>query len=365
MKVALLSDCYPPRLGGIEAQVHGLGRALADAGHVVEVFTITPGPEPREPVAAHRLGLRRKLPGGLLVNPVARRLLRKALTAGCFDVVHAHLGVVSPFAMDGVQIALGAAVPVAATWHSVTGRSEPMVRALGYPARWARRGVALSAVSPVAAAPIERAAEAPVALIPNGIDTSFWSVGDSRPPGDCLQVVSAMRLAARKRPQQLVDLVERARAASGRDIRLTIAGDGPLGRRLDARRPRWCRLAGRLSATALRELYRSADVYAAPAVLEAFGIAAAEARSCGLPVVTRAESGVASLVEHERTGLVARDDDEFSAALARIAVDSSLRERLTSASRRTGLGLGWDEVLGKVLVEYDRARGLANARTCG
>ncbi|MFC6708064.1 hypothetical protein [Flexivirga alba] len=64
MKVALLSDCYPPRLGGIEAQVHGLGRALADAGHAVEVFTIAPGPVSHEPAPVHRLGLRRELPGG-------------------------------------------------------------------------------------------------------------------------------------------------------------------------------------------------------------------------------------------------------------------------------------------------------------
>ena len=356
MKVALLSDCYPPRLGGIEAQVHGLGRALAGAGHAVEVFTITPGPMAHEPVAVRRLGLRRELPGGLLVNPVARRALRKALADSGFDVVHAHLGVVSPFAIDGVQVALAAAVPVAATWHSVTGRSEPVVRALGYPARWARRGVALSAVSSVAAAPIERAAKAPVALVPNGIDTSFWSDGDRRPLDGNVHVVSAMRLASRKRPQQLVELVERARTISGRDIRLTIAGDGPLRRRLDARRPAWCALPGRLSATALRDLYRSADVYAAPAVLEAFGIAAAEARSCGLPVVTRAESAVASLAEHGRTGLVASDDDEFAGALAQIATDRVLRERLSSASRRDDIGLGWDDVLGRTLAEYDRAR---------
>lgn len=359
MKVALLSDCYPPRLGGIEAQVHGLGRALAGARHAVEVFTITPGPASHEPVVVHRLGLRRELPGGLLINPIARQALRKALADSGFDVVHAHLGVVSPFAMDGVQVALAASLPVAATWHSVTGRSESVVRALGYPARWAHRGVALSAVSSVAAAPIERVAKMPVALIPNGIDDSFWSVGESRPSDGDLQVVSAMRLASRKRPQQLVELVERARAASGRDIRLTIAGDGPLRRRLEARRPAWCALPGRLSATALRDLYRSADVYAAPAVLEAFGIAAAEARSCGLPVVTRAESAVASLTEHARTGLVARDDDEFAGALARIAMDPALRERLSSASRRDAIGLGWGEVLGRTLAEYDRARRLA------
>lgn len=43
MKVALLSDCYLPRLGGIEVQVHDLAGQLRAHGHEVEVFTATPG----------------------------------------------------------------------------------------------------------------------------------------------------------------------------------------------------------------------------------------------------------------------------------------------------------------------------------
>ena len=44
MKVAMLTDCYPPRLGGIESQVRDLSRQLVLAGHEVEVFTATAGP---------------------------------------------------------------------------------------------------------------------------------------------------------------------------------------------------------------------------------------------------------------------------------------------------------------------------------
>jgi len=355
MKVALLSDCYPPRLGGIETQVHGLATALVAAGHQVEVFTITPG-ESDNCVPVHRLGLHRELPGGLLINPAARRSLRIALQHSHFDVAHAHLGVVSPFAVDGVRAALAVGTPVTATWHSVTGHSEPMVRALGYTARWARRGVALSAVSGVAAAPLERTAGAPVSIVPNGIDTSFWRVAGDPPGDDGVHVVSAMRFAARKRPAQLIEMVHRARELTGKDIRLTIAGDGPLWHRLEARRPRWCSLPGRLDPPALRDLYRSADVYAAPTVLEAFGIAAAEARCCGLPVVTRAESAVADLVEHERTGLVVTDDEDFVTALARIAMDPALRESLSAYSRRERPELGWPDVVQTVLAEYRRAR---------
>ena len=42
--MALLSDCYLPRLGGIEVQTHDLARELLRQGHEVEVFTATVGP---------------------------------------------------------------------------------------------------------------------------------------------------------------------------------------------------------------------------------------------------------------------------------------------------------------------------------
>ena len=40
----MVTDCYPPRVGGIESQVRDLSRHLVAAGHEVEVFTATTGP---------------------------------------------------------------------------------------------------------------------------------------------------------------------------------------------------------------------------------------------------------------------------------------------------------------------------------
>ena len=45
MFIALVSDCYLPRLGGIEVQVADLAEQLRAAGHTVLVLTATAGPE--------------------------------------------------------------------------------------------------------------------------------------------------------------------------------------------------------------------------------------------------------------------------------------------------------------------------------
>ncbi|HQV91319.1 MAG TPA: glycosyltransferase, partial [Phycicoccus sp.] len=86
VKVALLSDCYLPRLGGIEVQVHDLAHHLTRAGHTVEVFTATGDPaQPRSthPTAddvgmrVHRFDL--GLPGGIPINPLAVPEIRRRL----------------------------------------------------------------------------------------------------------------------------------------------------------------------------------------------------------------------------------------------------------------------------------------------
>ncbi len=67
----MISDCYPPRVGGIESQVRDLSRRLVDAGHEVEVFTATNGAEGQrggvielvDGIRVHRLG--RRVPFGL------------------------------------------------------------------------------------------------------------------------------------------------------------------------------------------------------------------------------------------------------------------------------------------------------------
>ncbi|HSO64340.1 MAG TPA: glycosyltransferase family 4 protein, partial [Ornithinibacter sp.] len=247
VKVAMLTDCYPPRLGGIESQVRDLSRHLVAAGHEVEVLTATTGPDGErggattrgdDGVTVHRLAI--PLPGGIPVSPFAPREVRRRLDAGRFDVAHAHLGVVSPFATDLVPVALDAGLPVTATFHCVIDRSASVFRALGHLARWSSRGVALNAVSRMAATRVAAAAgDARVEVVPNGVDVTWWREGadagddprDAAPGGvrRPVHVVSAMRLVARKRPLATLSVLRGARALldPGVALRATIVGECP------------------------------------------------------------------------------------------------------------------------------------------
>lgn len=384
----MLSDCYLPRLGGIEVQVHDLASRLIGRGHEVVVFTATAGSlgerggfvDRVDGVEVHRLALR--LPFELPVNPFAPRMLRQRLAGGGFDVVHVHMGVVSPFAVDCTRVATDLGLPTAMTWHCMLGPFEPFFKAAGYVRGWASHGAVMSAVSTVAAEPLQRVVgnDSVVSVLSNGIDVDRWAMppgrvgqsAESRPaasvPGDEVHVVTAMRLASRKRPLPLLRIMARVRAMIPADarIRLEIFGDGPDRHRLQRfvaahDMGGWVSLAGRVTRDELREKYAASDIFVAPAPLESFGIAALEARTVGLPVVGRRGSGVQEFVTDGVNGYLADGDTAMAEALVRLVVDGRLREAMKAYNRGTPPAQAWNRILDDAEAEYRRAIVMAGA----
>lgn len=379
MRIALLSDCYPPRLGGIETQVRDLGRALSAAGHEVHVFTATPTTGAghglrnvavvREAgVTVHRVTL--PLPFSLPVNPLAPSLIRDQLRS--FDAAHVHMGVVSPFASDLTDLALDLGLPTAVTWHCVLGAAAVATRRrLGTVGRWADRGAALSAVSAMAARLVARAADrdTPVVVLPNGIDVTHWlpstrlpaPAPPTVPDSDAeprVRIVTAMRFAPRKRVRPLLEMLARIHDADPERVRAGVFGDGPLlgPARLTHRGERsWLDLPGRMDQPRLADAYANAGLYLAPTRMEAFGIAALEARTAGLPVVAIRESGVADFITDQVNGLLADDDAGLIAAARRLVADDELRGRIRAHNLATMPAQTWDRVVAQALAEYARA----------
>src|SRR5690606_17873673 len=121
-RIVHVSDCFPPRVGGIETQVHDLAVEQARRGADVHVLTATadpalPGGGRRavtttvDGVMVHRLAS--VVTFGLPFHPLEDLLLPPVLRALQPDVVHVHAGVVSPFAYAGARAARRAGLPLA------------------------------------------------------------------------------------------------------------------------------------------------------------------------------------------------------------------------------------------------------------
>jgi glycosyltransferase involved in cell wall biosynthesis len=78
------------------------------------------------------------------------------------------------------------------------------------------------------------------------------------------------------------------------------------------------------------------DIAAFPSLSESFCLAAAEAMSCGLPVVASAVDGLAEIIQDGKSGLLVPPDDPaaFAAALTRLCRDAALRQTLGHTARR-------------------------------
>ena len=92
-------------------------------------------------------------------------------------------------------------------------------------------------------------------------------------------------------------------------------------------------LRGRLTRPQVRAAYADSDVFLAPAELEAFGIAALEARTAGLAVVARRGTGIAEFVEDGIDGLLVADDAEMTEAVVHLARDGRLLDGMLAHNR--------------------------------
>jgi glycosyltransferase involved in cell wall biosynthesis len=377
MRIVHVTDCFMPRMGGIERQVHDLARYQHAAGHEVEIITSVAGAsgDVDPALIVHRPQSRRgKDAGDILYRSWWRG--GRIVQAGDFDVVHVHSSTWSPMAGMTMWSAARAGVPVVATIHSLWNVYWPLFTVANWLFGWNRRPIVWSAVSSVATVAVAKQLRTggparprsrrdivnSIEVFPNAVDHDAWRIDPLPRQANRVVVVSVMRLALRKRPHHYVKMLRRARALVPADIRIEaiIIGDGP--RRAGIERylakhdmTDWVTLYGRASHEQIREVYRDADFFVAPATLESFGIAALEARSAGLPVIAHAKSGVRDFVEHGREGLLAHGDKDMADQIARLAMAPALRATMTAYNRDNTPHFGWDEILRQCGELYRRA----------
>ena len=214
-----VTDCFHPRLGGIEIQVGELAGAQLARGADVHVITATPANGAPGQVGSaypvHRVVA--PLPWELPVHPRAGAHLDQLFRRLRPDVVHIHLGSVSPFAWAAVRSALRAGLPTVATVHSMWGpASRGLYRFLDRVAGWSSAPLVLTTVSSASAEPMTRMRpDLTVIAVPNGISPAAWRLPLATQDSS-VHIVAVGRLAARKQPIGLVRALDAARNGSTR-----------------------------------------------------------------------------------------------------------------------------------------------------
>jgi glycosyltransferase involved in cell wall biosynthesis len=352
VRILHVTDHYTPVLGGIETHVHALAHRQAERGDDVTVLTSTRvDADGRHADDTGPVQVRRE-----------RSISRAVRWAGRdYDVVHAHISVVAPFTSPVAGHLSRRGLPTVVTVHSMWSSLRP-VPAWHADATGLRRArVTWTAVSSVVADQVTR--QLPrgtrVGVLPNAVEADPRPRTPAPAPGRTVQLVSTMRIARRKRPLQMLQILADLAGSTTVPLHLTVIGDGPLRPAFEASARELgvadlVTVTGRVEPEEVLRRLGAADVYVAPSVLESFGLAALEARCVGLPVVGRA-SGMVDFVRDGAEGWLCHSDAEIVERLRWVVEDDDLRWLVSEHNRTTPSPLTWASALERHDEVYDLA----------
>jgi glycosyltransferase involved in cell wall biosynthesis len=178
------------------------------------------------------------------------------------------------------------------------------------------------------------------AIIPLAVELAFDGAAARPVLGGSPSLLFLSRLDPKKNVEGLLDAFAGLRQSVPR-ARLVVAGDGPPAylARLQARATS-LRIAeavewpGHVSGETKARALRNADIFVLPSFSENFGIAAAEALACGLPVVLGEGVAIAGEVAQAGAGLAVKPTPEGIAdGLRRIIGDDTGRQAMALRAR--------------------------------
>ncbi|MGA2519859.1 MAG: glycosyltransferase family 4 protein [Acidimicrobiales bacterium] len=365
MSHLLVTNDFPPKVGGIQAYLWELWRRMDPASFTVLTASSHPGATAFD-AEQRALGFRiERVPGRVLVPTpaLARRIRQLAHDTGASLVLidpAFPLGVLGP-ALGGLRYGVvlhGAEV-------TAPGRLPGSRQALAAVLRNARVAVCAGRYPGDEGRRVAGERMPPVLDVPPGVDTErlrpLTAAARRKAraaldlPTDGPVVVSVSRLVPRKGMDVLIDAAA-ALKPSFPGLTVLIAGKGRDRARLEARirsigAP--VRLLGPVHDDDLPALYGMADVFVMACrdrwlglEQEGFGIVFLEAAACGVPQVAGRSGGADEAVVHGTTGLVVddpRDPGHVAAALRRLLTDDAARRRMGRAARRRAeTGFAWD-----------------------
>ena len=358
LRIALVSDCYWPRVNGVTVSIQTYRDQLAKMGH--EVLILCPEYPISHGAVANESSVRRfrSMPSAVskedrLVHPSAFPYFVRALERFNPDVIHINTEFTANFAARGYANLRG--YPILVTSH--TDYEDYISNYITYvPARLLRATVrflmrALYKTADVIITPSRTQGQRLKAyhihkrfiVIPTGISgafvpqdnadvTAYRATLDLRFPSLAGKriLLFAGRITVEKNVKFLVPILRRLLYCRD-DVALLFAGDGPGRPQVEsaARRSRLtdkCVFMGYVDRSELPLVYAAAAVFVFPSKTETQGLCTIEAMGTGLPVVAIGEMGTRDVMRGDHGGfMVANDKKEFAEAVLRLLDDEKLR----------------------------------------
>ncbi len=363
MKIALVTETFPPEINGVAMTFGVIARELGRRGHAVTVFHPrrddlaggAPSPEfaevalPGVPIPGYSL-LRLGLPAG--------GRLKKLWQEQRPDLV--HVATEGPLGASAITAARTLGVPVTSSFHTNFHAYMRHYRfgplhgiVLGWLRHVHNRTQCTFAPTEELGAELTALGFRNLALLSRGVDT--WQFHPARrspelrakwgaEPDDPV-VIHVGRMAAEKNYPLLFRVFAAMQAANPR-CRFVFVGDGPLRRRFQRAHPNGI-FTGFISRSELAQHFASADIYIHASLTETFGNVLTEALASGLAVAGFDYAAARQFIRHGDNGLAVPCDqpEALIDAAVLLATDNLLRVQLRLEARPAVEPQSWDKVI--------------------
>ena len=361
MRIAYVTETYPPELNGVSLTVERTVRHLRRRDHRVDLI------RPRQPGEAANSADDEMLTMGcpipmypdLRIGLASAATLRQRFEQVRVELV--HIATEGPLGWAAMRAAQALGLPVTSdfrtNFHEYSryyglGWLSPVV--YDYLRRFHNHGQCTFVPTDDTRRRLTQAGFERLQVIGRGVDAERFSPDWSTPSlrdqwhaqdGPVLLYVG--RLAAEKNVALALcafDAVRRRMPSAT----MVVVGDGPLRRKLEDEFPA-ARFVGTLRGDDLARHYASSDLFLFPSTSETFGNVTLEALASGLPVIAFDAAAAADHVSDCDNGLLVPVGEEkaFIASACSLAWQHQQLGMMRAQARRAALRLNWADVLNR------------------
>lgn len=362
MKIALVTETFPPEINGVAMTYGQIAMQLVRIGCSVTVCH--PGRREHDFKSGSESPRQLLLPGVPIPGYPQLRIgfpsgdrLRRIWQNTVPDLV--HVATEGPLGASAVGAARSLRIPVTSSFHTnfheyATHFGFGIFRrvVLGWLRAFHNRTARTFVPTGDLRVRLEREGFKNLALLSRGVDALEFDpkhrCGELRrswgaKPGDCV-VLHVGRLSPEKNYPLLGGIYAKMREAN-KFCRFVFVGDGPLHAALARRHPD-CIFAGAVAHERIPRWYASADVYIHASQSETFGNVVLEGLASGLAFAGFEYAAAAQFVRHGINGLLAPfgQTNKLSESAVELAANPALRNRLGRAARQGVLAQSWEAV---------------------
>lgn len=356
-RVLMISDVYFPRVNGVSTSIQTFRRDLDALGCQTTLVA------PDYPSSIDSELQIERIPSRYLpLDPEDRIMHYRKLQQRCkaiadqFDVIHIHTPFLAHYA--GGWLSKKTGLPVVETYHTYFEHylhhylpflphklTSKVARTLSRKQCNSVDSI-IAPTDEMAAALIEYQIKTPITVIPTGIDCNQFSRGNGSEfrksygiPHDRPVMLNVGRVAFEKNLPFLIKVLKEVKQTIP-DVLLLIAGEGPAQNSLQQKVKKSgltnnVLFVGYLErGQALLDCYQSADVFVFASRTETQGLVLLEAMALGVPVVSTAVMGTASVLKDATGAIVVPEDVRaFTDGIIPILTNPIRKQQLSEAAQ--------------------------------